>query len=382
LTTGTQLAIPFNRPYHVGREEAYIADALVRGHASGDGEYTRRCAELLERSLGAPVVLLTPSCTAALELAAMTLELGPGDEVVVPAFTFVAAANAVVRCGARPVFCDVRPDTLNLDERILPELVTPATRAVVPTHYAGVGCAMEAITTLAAERSLAVVEDNAHGLFGSHRGKRLGTFGQMAALSFHETKNFTCGEGGALIVNDRSLVDRAVVIRHGGTNRGAFLAGRVDRYTWVDRGSKLVMSDLLAAFLYAQLEARDEIQSRRGVIWERYASGLAAWASSHAVRLPALPQGCEQTYHLFYLLMPNRSSRDRLIAAVGEQAIHAVFHYQPLNSSPFGRSLGGREGQCPVAEDLSQRLVRLPFFTAMTGDEQERVIEAVCAFSP
>jgi dTDP-4-amino-4,6-dideoxygalactose transaminase len=372
--------IPFNRPALAGREIEYLADAVGRGHLSGDGFYTRRCHELLEEILGVPRVLLTTSCTHALEMAALLLEIGPGDEVIVPAFTFVSTVNAFVLRGARPVFADIRPDTLNLDERRLAASLTPRTRAIVPVHYAGVACEMDPILEVARAAGAAVVEDNAHGLFGAYQGRPLGTLGALATLSFHETKNLFCGEGGALLVNDPDLAARAEILREKGTDRSRFFRGEVDRYTWVDVGSSYLPSDLLAAFLLAQLEGRESIQARRCQVWERYREGLAGWAAQRGVGLPVVPGHCTQPYHLFYLLLPSREERDALIEHLRSRRIQAVFHYLPLHLSPMGRQLGGREGQCPVTEDVSGRLVRLPFFTDLSEEEQDRVVEAVLAF--
>ncbi len=372
--------IPFNRPTIVGRELYYISQVILNGHAAGDGLFTRKCQQLLEEVLGAPKVLLTTSCTDALEMAALLLDIQPGDEVIVPAFTFVSTVNAFVLRGARPVFADVRADTLNLDESQLETLITPRTKAIVPVHYAGVGCEMDHICAVASRAGVTVVEDNAHGLFGRYRGRYLGTFGQLATQSFHETKNFSCGEGGALVINTPELIDRAEVIREKGTNRSRFFRGQVDKYTWVDLGSSFLPSDILAAFLYAQLEERDRIQAQRQQIWERYNASLARWASQNGVRLPVIPSHCEQSYHMFYLLMPTLHDRERFIAHLRERDILAVFHYQPLHLSEMGRRFGGKEGQCPVTEDVSERLVRLPFYNDLSIEDQERVIEAVCSF--
>jgi dTDP-4-amino-4,6-dideoxygalactose transaminase len=372
--------IPFNRPGLAGRELAYAADAIARGHVSGDGHYTKRCHAVLEAALGCGKALLTTSCTHALDMTALLLDLGPGDEVIVPSFTFVSTANAYVLRGARPVFADIRPDTLNLDERLLPGLVTGKTRAIVAVHYAGVACEMDAIGETARAGGIAVVEDNAHGLFGAYRGRPLGTFGVMSTLSFHETKNITCGEGGALLLNEPALYDRAEIVREKGTDRSRFFRGQVDKYSWVDLGSSYLPSDLLAAFLLAQLEAREAIQVRRREVWESYARGLADWAGEHGVGLPQVPGHCVQPYHLFYLLMPSLAARQALIAHLKAQGILAVFHYLPLHLSPMGRRFGGREGDCPVAENVSDRLVRLPFYKDLTQLDQERVIGAILGF--
>jgi len=373
--------IPFNRSSLVGRELEHIAEAMRIGQIAGDQEYTRRCHRLLEETLGVPRVLLTTSCTHALETAALLLDLQPGDEVVVPSFTFVSTANAFVLRGARPVFADVRPDTLNLDERRLEELVGPRTRAVVPVHYAGVACEMEAILAVTRPRGIEVIEDNAHGLFGKYRGRWLGTFGALATQSFHETKNVTCGEGGALLINDARLVARAEIVREKGTDRSRFFRGEVDRYGWVDVGSSYLMSDVLAAFLYGQLCEWRTIQERRRALWERYDRGLAGWAAEHGVRTPIVPEGCEQAYHMYYLLLPSLAARTRLIAHLKAHGILAVFHYQPLHLSPMGRKLGGEPGACPVAEDVAERLVRLPLFVSLSDAEQDEVIDSVRRFA-
>lgn len=372
--------IPFNRPELAGRELDYVRDAVGRGRLSGDGFYTRRCQELLSDLLGGARVLLTTSCTHALEMAALLLDIGPGDEFIVPSFTFVSTANALVLRGARPVFADIRPDTLNLDEERLSSCITPRTRAILPVHYAGVGCEMDRILEAARAVGAAVVEDNAHGLFGAWRGRPLGTFGSLSTLSFHETKNVFCGEGGALVVNDPDLAARAEILREKGTDRSRFFRGEIDRYTWVDIGSSYVPSDLLAAFLLAQLEARETIQARRCRIWERYQEELAEWALARGARLPVVPGGCQQPWHLFHLLLPSLEERQALIAHLKSRGIQAVFHYLPLHLSEMGRRFGGRPGDCPVTESVSDRLLRLPCFAGLTEDEQARVIGAILSF--
>jgi dTDP-4-amino-4,6-dideoxygalactose transaminase len=359
---------------------AHVAAAVAGGPVSGDGPFTRQCHAWLERHLGVARALLTTSCTHALEMAALLLDLRPGDEVIVPSFTFTSTANAFVLRGARPVFGDIRRDTLNLDESRLERLVSPRTRAIVTMHYAGVACEMEPILDLAARRRIAVVEDNAHGLFGRYRGRLLGTFGGLSALSFHETKNITCGEGGALLLNDPGFVERAEVLREKGTDRSRFFRGEIERYTWVDVGSSYLPSDVLAAFLLGQLESRDRIQACRRAVWERYWGLLQAWASRGGVGLPCVPPHCEQPYHMFYLVMPSGEARRRFIAHLREAGIHAVFHYLPLHLSPMGRRFGGRAGDCPNTEDLSERLVRLPFYNDLTEAEQQRVAERILAF--
>jgi dTDP-4-amino-4,6-dideoxygalactose transaminase len=369
--------IPFNKPSLVGQELAYLSEAVSNRHLAGDGPFTKRCNALLEEILGVPNVLLTTSCTHALEMSALLLDIQPGDEVIMPSFTFVSTVNAFVLRGARPVFVDVRPDTLNLDERLLESTITPRTKAIVLVHYAGVGCEMEAILAMAQSHDIAVIEDNAQGLFGKYKGQFLGTFGRLGALSFHETKNITCGEGGALLINDQQYAERAEIIREKGTNRSRFFRGQVDKYTWVDMGSSYLPSDLLAAFLCAQLEAREKIQTARARIWHHYFDGLKEWAEANGVSLPHVPGHCEQSYHLFYLLVPSLQARTRLIAQLREQGIASVFHYLPLHLSEMGQRLGGRPGDCPVTEAMSDRLVRLPFYNDLTPAEQDRVIEAV-----
>lgn len=372
--------VPFNRPFLVGSESARLQTALEGLMISEGGPFTEKCERLLSEITGASAALLTTSCTHALEMAAILLDLGPGDEVVLPSFTFVSTANAFALRGARPVFADIRPDTLNLDESGLQTRLTPKTRAIVVVHYGGVGCEMEAISAIAEVAGIPIIEDNAHGLMGRYKGRMLGSLGLMATQSFHETKNLTCGVGGALLLNDPGLVDRARTVRTKGTNRAQFFQGLVDKYTWVDLGSSYLPSDLLAAFLLCQLEARQEIQDKRKLIWQRYASELQAWAASEGVRLPIVPEHVEQTHHLFYVLLPTASDRSRLLAHMRDRGVHGVFHYVPLHLSAMGRGYGGHEGDCPVTEDLSERLVRLPFFTGMTQAEQDRVVEVVTEF--
>jgi len=377
----TQYRIPFNKPPFLGHELDYVNDSIANDHISGDGRYSRRCHAFLEEKLGLRKALLTTSCTHALEMCALLLDIKPGDEIIVPAFTFVSSVNAFVLRGGKPVFADIRPDTLNLDERVLPELINEKTRAIVLVHYAGVACEMDAIMRLARERNIAVVEDNAHGLFARYKGKNLGTFGELATLSFHETKNFTCGEGGALLVNDGGLVDRAEIIREKGTNRSHFFRGQVDKYTWVDVGSSYLPSDMLAAYLFAQFESAAEIQARRQEIWLRYDERLLEWGTANGVQTPTVPDHVEQSYHLYYLLMPSLKARSALIQHLKDSGILSVFHYQPLHLSDMGRRFGGRPGDCPVTEDLADRLLRLPFYFSLSTEDQNRVIAALQAFT-
>ncbi len=380
IDTATSISIPFNRAAFLGNEQKYIAQAIANGHISGDGAFTKMCHTFLEESVGAHKALLTTSCTHALEMAALLLDIQPGDEVIIPSFTFVSTVNGFVLHGARPVFADVRPDTLNIDETQLERLITPRTKAIVPVHYAGVGCEMDAIMEIANRHGIAVVEDNAHGLFGEYRGKQLGTFGTFATQSFHETKNFTCGEGGALLINDPEYTERAEIIREKGTNRSRFFRGQVDKYTWVDIGSSYLPSDVLAAFLYAQFEMQEEIQSRRQRVWEYYNANLQSWAQENDVSLPVVPEHCKQSYHMFYMLLPSLKVRQGLIAHLKSRGILSVFHYLPLHISDMGLRFGGCVGDCPVTEDMSDRLLRLPFYNELTEADQEKVVNAIFEF--
>lgn len=374
------LKIPFNRASLVGGETQNVQRAFEEMHIAGDGSFTRRCHQLLEGIVGAPKALLTTSCTHALEMAALLLDIQPGDEVLVPSFTFVSTVNAFVLRGARPVFVDIRPDTLNIDERLLEAKLSPKTRAIVPVHYAGVGCDMNVIGNLAQKRGIAVVEDNAHGLFGKWRGRNLGSFGAFSTLSFHETKNITCGEGGALIINDPRYVERAEIIREKGTNRSQFFRGQVDKYGWVDVGSSYLPSEVLAAFLVAQLEQWQLIQSRRLAAWQRYLVELGGWAREQGIGSPFIPVDAEHPAHMFYLLFPNLERRQAFIAHMWQEGIVTPFHYVPLHSSIMGKKLGYAEGDCPVTESVSDRLVRLPLYAAISPDEQDRVIAQAMKF--
>ncbi len=375
-----ELRVDFNHPVTVGNEFEYMRQAVENAHISGDGPFTKKCHALLEQELGVPKVLLTTSCTHALEMSAILLDIRPGDEVIIPNFTFVSTVNAFVLRGATPRFIDVQPDTLNLDESKLEAVLTPRTKAIIPVHYAGVGCEMDSIMEIAERYNVAVVEDNAHGLFGKYKGKFLGTFGSMASQSFHETKNFTSGEGGALLINDPNLLERAEIIREKGTNRARFFRGQVDKYTWVDIGSSYLPSDLLAAFLFAQFEQRQKIQLHRKQVWEIYSAGLKDWASAHDVQLPYIPEYCDQAYHMFYMLLPTLELRQKLISYLRERGIYSVFHYLPLHLSDMGQRFGGRQGDHPVTERVSDQLIRLPFHNALTNSEQEIVIQAIQDF--
>jgi dTDP-4-amino-4,6-dideoxygalactose transaminase len=372
--------IPFNLPTLTGKEFEYMQEAIANGHISGDGTFTRRCNALLEEALGVPKVLLTTSCTHALEMAALLLEIGPDDEFIVPSFTFVTTANAFVLRGARPVFADIRPDTLNIDESQLERLITPRTKAILVVHYAGVGCEMDTISEIARRHDVPIVEDNAHGLFGKYKGHLLGTLGSLASLSFHETKNFTCGEGGALLINNPRYAERAEIVREKGTNRSRFFRGQVDKYTWVDLGSSYLPSDILAAFLYAQLEAREQIQATRRRVWEYYYDHLQDWAEEKGVQLPVVPGHCEHPYHLFHMLLPSLKQRQAFMDHLRAHDVSSVFHYLPLHLSDMGKRFGGKVGDCPVTEDVADRLARLPFHNSLTEEDLERVVHLVKQF--
>jgi len=374
------MTIDFNKPTLIGNELQYITEAFNNSHVSGDGPFSKKCQALLENTLGVPKVLLTSSCTHALEMAAILLDIKPGDEVILPSFTFVTTVNAFVLRGAKPVFVDIHPDTLNLNEALLEEKITARTRAIIPVHYAGVGCEMDTIQEIANRHSLPIVEDNAHGLFGKYKGKKLGSFGVLATQSFHETKNFSCGEGGALLINNMAFSERAEIIREKGTNRSRFFRGMVDKYTWVDIGSSYILSDILAAVLYAQLEQKDLIQNKRKAIWTRYFTHLQDWAANQGVQLPYIPSHCEQTYHMFYIVLPSLNARQDLMQYLREKEIISVFHYQPLHLSDMGKHFGGKEGDLPVTERMGDCLLRLPFYNALSESDQNRVIDALVGF--
>lgn len=367
--------VPFNAASVEGGEIDYMRRAVESGHSSADGPFSAEVARLLVDETGAADVLLTTSCTAALEMSAMLLDVGPGDTVVVPSFGFVTTALAYSRAGARILFCDIEAETLGLDPDHLAELMDESVRAVVPIHYAGVAGDLDRMAkVLDAWPRAELVEDNAHGLFGRFRDRPLGSFGRFATLSFHETKNFTCGEGGALIVNSASDVERAKVMYHKGTNRSAFLLGQVDKYSWQDTGSSFGLSDVLAAYLFGQLEQRDSILERRRDLFEHYGSALAGTAERNGIRLPVVPADRKQAYHMFYLLMPDESSRNRALELMRESGVHATFHYVPLHSSPHGRRVAARTGECPVTDDISGRLIRLPFYTSLSERDADRVV--------
>ena len=372
--------IPFNRVDIQGKELEYINETIENAHISGDGIFTHKCNSFLEKDLGIKKSLLTTSCTHALEMAIKLLNIKSGDEVIVPSFTFVSTVNPVVLCGAKPVFIDIREDTLNIDEIKLRSLITNKTKAIMVVHYAGVGCEMDHIIDIANDYNIPVIEDNAHGLFGKYKNEYLGTFGTFSTLSFHETKNFSCGEGGALIINDDKYIERAEIIREKGTDRSKFYRGEIDKYTWIDIGSSYLPSDILAAFLFAQFEERDKIQSKRKKIWETYYNSLKNWAEENNVRLPFIPDYCEQSYHIFYLLFVSEEIRNQFLTYMQGKGITAIFHYLPLHLSKMGKKFGGTKGNCPVAEDVSDRLVRLPFYTDISIDEQDSILNEVKLF--
>ncbi len=374
------MKIPFNKPFIVGREMEYIEQAVSVGNIGADGMFTRRCASMLKTRFGIGEVLMTCSGTAALEMAAILCDLHPGDEVIMPSFTFVSTANAVVRTGARPRFVDIRSDTLNLDEEAVERAINAHTKAIFPVHYAGVGCEMDRLAELALDHKLLLVEDAAQGVNAFYRHRPLGTLGDLAVFSFHETKNYICGEGGACCVNRPELVERANILRDKGTNRQRFLRGDVDRYSWVDEGGSYVPSEILCAFLCAQLEAMDRITERRRDIYKRYDQGFQTLADAGLLSTPAVPQHCQSNWHLFYLLLNNAAQRDALMKHLQERGIHAVIHYVPLHSSTMGRRLGCSTAHLPVTDSVAARLLRLPFFYEMEPDEQQFVIDEVSAF--
>jgi len=374
----SQDAIPFNKPYMTGRELGYIAEAHANGHLSGDGPFTRRCHAWLEATTGARKALLTHSCTAALEMAALLLDLAPGDEIIMPSFTFVSTANAFVLRGAVPVFVDVRADTLNLDETLIEAAITPRTRAICVVHYAGVACEMDAINAIAERHGLVVIEDAAQGILSTYRNRPLGALGALAALSFHETKNIIAGEGGALLVNDDRYSERAEIIREKGTNRSQFFRGQVDKYTWVDVGSSYLPGEIVAAFLAAQMEEAERITRERLAIWSRYHEAFVPLEARERVRRPIVPAECRHNAHMYYLLLRDVDERTRFIATMKANGIHPVFHYVPLHSAPAGCRYGRASGELAVTDRSSDRLVRLPLW--LPDMDQSRVIESVEAF--
>ena len=372
-TESTKRDIPFNRPFIAGKELYYVAQAVTLGQLAGDGHYTQACARLLEERFSIPKVLMTPSCTAALEMAAALCELKQGDEVIMPAYTFVSTASAFVREGATPVFVDVRPDTLNIDENLIEQAITDRTKAICVVHYAGVGCEMDKIMAVAKKHNLIVIEDAAQGVNAFYKDKALGSFGDLGCYSFHETKNYICGEGGALCINNPELAERSEILRDKGTNRQRFLRQQVDKYTWVDVGSSYVPSELCSAFLYGQLEEMDRISERRKSIFDRYSSMLSEQEAAGHLQLPSIPDACKSNYHLFFVVVPTAQLRTDLLAYLYERGVNAVFHYVPLHHSPKGRELVSTDVSLPVTEDISSRLLRLPFFHDLEEGDQDYV---------
>jgi dTDP-4-amino-4,6-dideoxygalactose transaminase len=371
--------IVFNSPVIMGREMELMQEAVRRRKLSGDGYFTKLCQDWLQQEIGSKKVLLTTSCTAALEMSAILLDIQAEDEVIVPAFNFVSGANAFVLRGAKPVFVDIRQDTLNIDEAGVEALITSRTKAIVLVHYAGVGCAMEPLLAISRKYGIPLIEDNAHGLMGKYNGRSLGSFGAFATQTFHDTKNVICGEGGALVINDPQFIERAEILWEKGTNRKKFLAGLVDKYTWVDIGSSFLLSDLLAAFLFGQLEQAAQIQSLRHQVWQRYYDELEALAGKLGISLPQVPAACQHAAHLFYILLPSRSIRDQLIGFLRSNGVQSAFHYLPLHLSPMGQRFSYQEGDFPLTEEISGRLLRLPFHNRLTREEQNRVISTLSA---
>ncbi|MEA2180568.1 MAG: dTDP-4-amino-4,6-dideoxygalactose transaminase [Solirubrobacteraceae bacterium] len=369
--------IPFNRPHLTGFEFAALAEAAANGHLSGNGAFAQRCAAWLNEELSAPASFIVPSCTAALEMAMLLAEIGPGDEVIMPSFTFVSCANAVALRGGVPVFADIRPDTLNLSPEAVEAAMTERTKAVIVVHYAGVGAEVEALAELCARRGVMLVEDAAHAVRASRGGRPLGSFAAVSAFSFHETKNLHCGEGGALVVNDPALVDQAHVLQEKGTNRRRFLDGHVDKYTWVDVGSSFLMSDVSAAFLWSQMQHAQRITQRRLAVWQHYQESFADLEADGLLQRPVVPDGCEHNAHLYALRLPDRAARDRFIAELGSQNVQSVFHYVPLHDSPAGLRLGRVGGPLDVTVREAGRVARLPVWVDLTHAQVERVVRAV-----
>lgn len=374
------IKIPFNKPFIIGQELDYIRQAVASGQIAGDGLFTKKCHLLLEKKLKAKKILLTTSCTAALEIAAILCNVKPGDEVVVPSFTFSSTANAFYTRGARIIFVDIRPDTFNIDETKIKAAITRKTKVIVVVHYAGIACEMDFITKIAREHNVYVVEDAAQGVNAKYNGKYLGTIGDFGAFSFHETKNYICGEGGAIAVNNMKFVERAEIIREKGTNRSQFFRGEIDKYTWVDVGSSYLPSDLLAAFLYAQLKNMKKITARRKEIYCTYFKELTSLANEGVLQLPVIPGSCQSNYHMFYVIVKNKKVRNDLLSYLNSKGIRAIFHYIPLHLSPIGHLLGYKAGQLLVTESISNRLLRLPFYYNLSNLEQTKVIKEIKHF--
>lgn len=368
------IKIPFNRLCLNGKELEYMQESMKSGNITGDAEYTRKCETMLEEIFNAKKVLLTNSCTDALEMACLLIDLRPDDEVIVPSYTFVSTVNAFILRGAKPIFIDIREDTLNIDEAKIEEKITDKTRAIFPVHYAGVACEMDAIMDIAERYHLFVVEDAAQGVNAKYNNQYLGTIGHLGTYSFHGTKNYTCGEGGAIVINNDDFIESAEIVREKGTNRSKFLRGEIDKYTWVDIGSSYLLSDILAAFLYAQLEDLEEIKKKRKEIFDFYYESLKEWEEAGKLRLPIIPGNCATNYPMFYILLPSEEKRDSLMEKLKNAGIQAVFHYIPLHTSPMGVKFGYREGDLPITEAVSSRLLRLPFYTHLAREKQEIII--------
>jgi dTDP-4-amino-4,6-dideoxygalactose transaminase len=378
--TMTTDQIPFNWAYASGKELVYVAEAQRNHHLSGDGPFTKRCQQWIEQQTGCPTVLLTHSCTSALDLAALVLDIKSGDEVILPSYTFVSTANAFVLRGAIPVFVDIREDTLNLDEKLIEDAITPRTRAIVPVHYAGVSCEMDAINAIARRHNLRVVEDAAQGVMATYKDRALGALGDLGTFSFHETKNVTSGEGGSLLVNDRDLVLRAEIIREKGTDRGRFFRGEVDKYTWQDVGSSFLPGEITAAFLMAQLEEAQRITRGRLAAWQRYHEMLAPIEQQGLFRRPIVPPDCKHNGHMYYILLAPEIDRQQVLDELKRNKIHAVFHYVPLHSSPAGMRFGRAHGDLSLTTSLSQRLIRLPMWFGLSEAQQQRVVDVLSVF--
>ena len=363
------MKIAFNKPYMTGKELAYIAEAHSNNILAGDGPFTKNCHQWLERQTGTKKAMLTHSCTGALEMAAILLDIQPGDEVIMPSYTFVSSANAFVLRGGVPVFVDIREDTLNLDERLIEAAITPRTRAIIPVHYAGVACEMDTILAVASRHDLRVVEDAAQGVMAAYKGRALGSLGDLGAYSFHETKNIICGEGGALLVNNKKFTERAEVIREKGTNRSQFSRGRVDKYTWMDIGSSYLPGEIIAAFLYAQMEEAKALTARRMEIWNQYHSAFKLMESEGMLRRPIIPSGCQHNAHMYYVILNTVETRTRVIDGLKQIGINAVFHYVPLHLSPAGKSYARTHGNMDKTENLSGRLLRLPLWIGLQETE-------------
>lgn len=373
----TEQRIDFNKPYLTGKEADYISQAMAGQKLAGDGEFTKRCHEWFERHTGCVRGLLTHSCTASLEMAAMLCDVGPGDEVIMPSYTFASTANAFALRGGVPVFIDIRPDTMNLDETLLEQAITPKTKVIVPVHYAGVSCEMDTILSIARQHDVRVVEDAAQGVMAKYKGRPLGSLGDLGTFSFHETKNVISGEGGALLVNHAELATRAEIIREKGTDRSRFFRGEVDKYTWQEAGSSYLPSELIAAFLWAQLESAQVITTERLAIWDRYHQALAPLEARGALRRPIVPDGCDHNAHMYYVLLPASVNRKQIIEAFRSHEIYPVSHYVPLHSAPAGQRYGRVAGSMAVTDAYSERLLRLPFWVGLTPAQQARIVEVL-----